>query len=80
MRHTLLALVAISALAAAAGPQSAAAANFRYCLQGRETGYPGDCQYRSYAECQASASGRDAYCGINPRYAFARHRRAYRQQ
>jgi Protein of unknown function (DUF3551) len=44
----------------------------RYCLQGRQWGYPGNCQFSSYAQCMATASGTDAYCGINPLYAFAR--------
>lgn len=46
-----------------------------YCLQGRQWGYPGNCQFSSYAQCMATASGTDAYCGINPQYAFARQRR-----
>ena len=46
-----------------------------YCLQGRIWGYPGNCQFSSYAQCMATASGTDAYCGINPRYAFALQRR-----
>jgi hypothetical protein len=29
-------------------------------------GYPGNCQFSSYAQCMATASGTDAYCGINP--------------
>ena len=53
----------------------------RYCLQGRIWGYPGNCQFSSYAQCMATASGTDAYCGINPQYAFARQRRgAYRNR
>jgi len=46
-----------------------------YCLQGRIWGYPGNCQFSSYAQCMATASGTDAYCGINPQYAFALRRR-----
>ena len=46
----------------------------RYCLQGRKWGYPGNCQFSNYAQCMASASGTDAYCGINPQYAFAPQR------
>ncbi|UPJ54237.1 DUF3551 domain-containing protein [Bradyrhizobium sp. 200] len=46
-----------------------------YCLQGRVWGYPGNCQFSSYAQCMATASGTDAYCGINPQYAFALQRR-----
>jgi hypothetical protein len=33
------------------------------------------CQFSSYAQCMATASGTNAYCGINPQYAFARQRR-----
>jgi hypothetical protein len=46
-----------------------------YCLQGRIWGYPGNCQFSSYAQCMATASGTNAYCGINPYYAFALQRR-----
>ena len=46
-----------------------------YCLQGRIWGYPGNCQFSSYAQCMATASGTDAYCGINPQYASALRRR-----
>ena len=53
----------------------------QFCLQGRQWGYPGNCQFSSYAQCMATASGTDAYCGINPRYAFARQQRdAYRDR
>jgi hypothetical protein len=45
-----------------------------YCLQGRTWGYPGNCQFSSYAQCIATASGTDAYCGMNPQYLFARQR------
>ena len=64
----------ISPAPAETGPDS-------YCLQGRVWGYPGNCQFSSYAQCMATASGTDAYCGINPQYAFARQRRgAYRDR
>ena len=46
-----------------------------YCLQGRDYGYPGNCQYSSYAQCMATARGTFSYCGVNPHYAFARQRR-----
>jgi hypothetical protein len=60
---------------AIAGSGPAAAFDYPYCMQGRDQGIPGDCSYRSYAECMASASGRDAYCAVNPRIAFAPQRR-----
>ncbi|HYJ20135.1 MAG TPA: DUF3551 domain-containing protein [Burkholderiales bacterium] len=46
-----------------------------YCLQGRHWGYPGNCQFSSYDQCMATASGTHAYCGINPQAAYARQRR-----
>jgi len=45
-----------------------------YCLQGKQWGYPGNCQFSSYTECMATASGTDSYCGINPQKAFALRR------
>ena len=50
----------------------AAAYDYPWCLQGRNEGIPGDCAYQTYAQCEASASGRFAYCNINPRVAFGR--------
>jgi hypothetical protein len=47
----------------------------RYCLQGRSWGYPGNCQFSSYRQCMATASGTFATCGNNPAYAYARDRR-----
>jgi hypothetical protein len=56
--------------------ESWAAAN-SWCLQGHDWGYPGNCQFSSYAQCMATASGTLSYCGINPAYAFARQGRGY---
>jgi hypothetical protein len=72
IRHLMLATLALGSAAAAtiAGAAPAAAFDYPYCLQGKQTGIPGDCSYRSYQECQASASGRDAYCNINPAFAY----------
>jgi Protein of unknown function (DUF3551) len=56
-----------------------ASAQDRYCLQGRQWGYPGNCAFATYAQCMATASGTESACGINPRYAYARHHyRGYR--
>ena len=57
------------------GPWAYESAPSSYCLQGRIWGYPGNCQFSSYAQCMATASGTDAGCGINPHSAFARQRR-----
>ena len=77
-RHVSLAVLAtISALTAVGSisPAPAEAIQDRYCLQGRPWGYPGNCQFSSYAQCMASASGTNASCGINPMKAFAQQRR-----
>jgi hypothetical protein len=77
-RHVTQAILAAVFALAAAGSLSPAAAQPRiqdqFCLQGRIWGYPGNCQFSSYRQCMASASGTDAYCGINPRYAFTDQR------
>ena len=72
MRKLMLGLLALTAIGAATLTTSApaAAGDYAYCLQGRDTGYPGDCSYSTYAQCMASASGRYASCGINPRVAY----------
>lgn len=77
MRNGMLALSALLAAGAAtiAVPTPAAAIDFPYCIQGGGWGIPGDCSYRSYAECMASASGRRVYCNVNPRFAFSQQRR-----
>jgi hypothetical protein len=76
MRHAMIAIPALLAAAAAmtAGAGPAAAFDYPYCIQGRDAGIPGDCSYRSYAECMATASGRLAYCNVNPRVAFGQPR------
>jgi hypothetical protein len=42
-----------------------------YCLQGKDYGMPGLCEFHSYEQCRVAASGTSSYCGINPRFAFA---------
>jgi hypothetical protein len=49
----------------------------RYCLQGYELGYPGTCQFSTYEQCMATASGTENGCGINPRYLFPEQGRGY---
>jgi hypothetical protein len=81
--HVSLAVLAIISALATAGsiwPAPAQARQDQYCLQGRAWGYPGNCQFSSYAQCMASASGTDAYCGINPQYGSVRPRGGYRDR
>ena len=81
MRKFILALMAATAVCVATSAP-AAAFDYPWCLQGPQTGIPGDCSYTSYAQCMATASGQYAYCNINPRVAYGqqlpRGRRAYR--
>jgi hypothetical protein len=55
------------------GPWAYESAPNSYCLKGTIWGY--NCQFSSYAQCMATASGTYASCSINPAYAFARQRR-----
>ena len=72
----MLGVISVAGLAgtapavAGAAPAVADPYDYPWCLQGKETGYPGACFYQTYEQCQASASGRHVYCGINPRFAF----------
>lgn len=64
MRRALLALSAIGAAAFAA---PVAARDLAYCIKGCDFGAgAGDCSFSSLAQCQATASGRDASCAANP--------------
>ena len=66
MRRPWLALVAAGAVSAAAA-MPAAAREFPYCIKGCDFGAgAGDCSFSSLAQCQATASGRDASCAANP--------------
>ena len=47
----------------------------RYCLQGTNSGYPGNCEFATYEQCEASASGTSDGCGENPQYLFLRQRK-----
>jgi hypothetical protein len=78
-RHVSLAILATVSALTVVGSMSPAPAREAiqdsFCLQGRQWGYPGNCQFSSYEQCMATASGTDAYCGINPKTAFAPQRR-----
>jgi len=79
MRNAILAISAFLSAGAAtiAGPTPAAAIDYPWCIQGGGWGVPGDCSYRTYAECMAAASGRRVYYNINPRVAFGQRRGRY---
>ena len=66
MRRAWLALMAAGA-ASAAIAMPATAREFPYCIKGCDFGGgAGDCIFSSLAQCQATASGRDASCAANP--------------
>lgn len=74
MRQIMFALTLVGGAAIAAsavGGTPAEARDYPYCLQGQGVGVPGDCSYATYEQCMMSASGRYAYCNINPRFAFS---------
>lgn len=69
----IAAFVALSAVAATGTSSPASAQGFtqdRYCLQGRQSGYPGNCEFSTYQQCLATASGTNEGCGINPMRAY----------
>ncbi|MBR0819726.1 DUF3551 domain-containing protein [Bradyrhizobium liaoningense] len=86
MTRLLFAILAVSSIVVSASSiSSAAERQYRhgnvapgvadsYCLQGRIWGYPGNCQFATYEQCMATASGIQAYCGVNPTHAFAQQR------
>jgi len=66
MRRAWLALLAAGAVSAAVA-MPASARDFPYCIKGCDfNAGAGDCSFVSLAQCQATASGRDAYCAANP--------------
>jgi len=78
MRRRLFAAVSAVVVLTVIGSKPAAAQNI-YCLAGGDWGWPGLCQFSSYEQCMATASGTHNYCRINPSYAFAGQQRGYRQ-
>lgn len=72
MRSIVLAALAAASLTGVAASTTPAAAydDYPYCLQGRQQGYPGDCNFASFQQCKAAASGTSSDCGVNPRVAF----------
>jgi hypothetical protein len=76
MRRMIFSALAVASLVSVwAFSSPALAQDYKYCLQGRQWGYPGNCQFTNYRQCMASASGTHAYCGVNPRYAYGSQRR-----
>jgi hypothetical protein len=70
MKHLVSASLLALVLSCAIGAAPAHAG--RYCLQGDQWGYPGNCGFSTYHQCRASASGTRASCGVNPAYGHQR--------
>jgi hypothetical protein len=52
-------------------PSAAQSQNYPYCIKGEfYVGTAGDCSFGSYQQCLATASGRRAFCDVNPFYRF----------
>jgi hypothetical protein len=72
MRKAFFALLALSSVAAIDATSSAEARDYPFCIKGREYDQVlGDCSFTTYQQCQATASGRYAYCDTNPYYNYA---------
>ena len=71
--RTLILVLALttSATIFATGVTPVAASEYRYCLQGDDYAGAGDCEFASYRQCEAAASGRTASCAANPYLANA---------
>ena len=76
IRAAAFVAMVFTALSASAQPNDPY--DYPYCLQGRDYGLPGLCQFTSYQQCQASAYGTFSYCGVNPRFAYGWQQRGWR--
>jgi hypothetical protein len=81
LSFAILASVSTLGIVGTMSPAPAAEAiQDRYCLQGRQSGYPGNCEFSTYQQCQASASGTNEGCGINPMRAYSQRRAGYQSR
>jgi Protein of unknown function (DUF3551) len=71
MRNPALALLAGLAIVGSA-PAHAVGTRYPFCMQGNDVPGLSDCTYTSFAQCQATASGRFLSCIQNPYYNPAR--------
>jgi hypothetical protein len=72
IRNLLLAAVALGSVAAIGmTPAPVQARDYPFCIKGADYDSSlGDCSFDSYEQCLATASGRRAYCNINPFYLY----------
>lgn len=75
MPESALGRIVLAAIPLALVALPAAAQNFPFCLKGCDFGN-GDCSFATYQQCQATASGRDAWCDANPSFRPSREPQA----
>jgi hypothetical protein len=69
MRNLVLALMGAGGLAmVGAAPAEAVGTRYPFCIQGNEIPALSQCNFTSYEQCQATASGRFLSCIENPYY------------
>lgn len=69
MRNLVVALLGAGGLAiAGAAPAEAVGTRYPFCIQGSEIPALSQCDFTSYEQCQATASGRFLTCIQNPYY------------
>jgi hypothetical protein len=77
MRRIILAVLALGTISVA-GSSPAAAFDYPYCAQTRYDEF--HCEFTSYNQCLATASGIGADCILNPIIAFARQNQQLQPQ
>lgn len=69
MRNLVVALLGATGLAmAGAAPAEAVGTRYPFCIQGDQIPALSQCDFTSYEQCQATASGRFLTCIQNPYY------------
>ena len=69
MKRAILMLLTASGLAVlGSAPVAAVGTRYPFCIQGDEEPALSNCTFTSYAQCQATASGRYLTCIANPFY------------
>jgi len=78
VKFFLPAFAVVAAAAAGMVPDAARARDYPFCIKGGGYESPvGDCSFDSYEQCQATASGRKAYCDVNPFFSYPETRMAH---
>jgi hypothetical protein len=73
MRRVVPVALAVGVVAAIGlAPEAAQARDYPFCIKGGSYATPvGDCAFDTYQQCLATASGRKAYCDVNPYWPHA---------